>query len=134
MRAIGITERYVTEVDRSAALHQWRRFRVIAQLVRLQQGCHRFRQAREMLGDVDQGNSKVTRSAEDGNAERIEDIMREISRWYNIDVKYEGKITSEVFYGRVARNMNINEVLRILERSNSVYFKIEGRRVTVLSR
>ncbi|SFO52075.1 FecR family protein [Chitinophaga sp. YR627] len=68
------------------------------------------------------------------NGESIDAIMRQISRWYNIEVKYEGTITNEVFYGRVARSRNISEVLRILERSDKVYFKIEGRRVTVLSK
>lgn len=68
------------------------------------------------------------------NGENINAIMRQLSRWYNIEIKYEGKITDEVFYGRVARTRNISEVLRILERSNKVYFKIEGRRVTVLSK
>jgi transmembrane sensor len=64
----------------------------------------------------------------------ITTVMRELARWYNIDVVYEGKVTDEVFYGRVARKRNISEVLRILERSNKVNFKIEGRRVTVLSK
>ncbi len=68
------------------------------------------------------------------NGESIDAIMRQLSRWYNIDVKYEGTITNEVFYGRVARTRNISEVLRILERSNKVYFRIEGRKVTVLSK
>ena len=68
------------------------------------------------------------------NGEHIDVIMRQLSRWYNIEVKYEGKVTDEVFYGRVARTRKISEVLRILERSQKVHFKIEGRRVTVLSK
>ncbi|NOW96014.1 FecR family protein [Mucilaginibacter sp. SG564] len=68
------------------------------------------------------------------NSARIDVIMRELSRWYGIEVKYEGSITEEVFYGRLSRNMSINEVLRVLQRSNKVSFKIEGRRVTVLSK
>lgn len=68
------------------------------------------------------------------NATHIEAIMRELSRWYDIEVTYEGEITDEVFYGRLSRKMSINEVLRVLQRSNKVSFKIEGRRVTVLSK
>ncbi|HWV64305.1 FecR family protein [Chitinophaga sp.] len=68
------------------------------------------------------------------NGESIDAIMRQLSRWYNIEVKYEGAISNEVFYGRVARTRNISEVLRILERSNKVYFEIKGKRVTVLSK
>ena len=68
------------------------------------------------------------------NGEHIEDIMRQLSRWYDIEVNYDGEATKEIFYGRVSRKMNIDEVLRILERSGKVQFKVEGRRVTVLSK
>lgn len=67
------------------------------------------------------------------NGEHIDVIMRQLSRWYNINVVFEDKLTDEVFYGRVNRKRNISEVLRILERSKKVHFKVEGRRVTVLS-
>jgi len=68
------------------------------------------------------------------NGENIQTIMRELSRWYNIDVKYDGKISTEGYYVKVSRSKNISEVLKALERTNSVHFKIEGRRVTVLSK
>jgi transmembrane sensor len=68
------------------------------------------------------------------NGERIEVIMRQLSRWYNVEVIYEGKVTDEVFYGRVNRKRSLSEVLRILERSKKVHFKVEGRRVIVLSK
>jgi transmembrane sensor len=68
------------------------------------------------------------------NGEKIEAVMRELARWYNIEVKYEGKPSSEGYYLKVSRSKNISEVLKALERTNSVHFKIEGRRVTVLSK
>jgi len=68
------------------------------------------------------------------NGENIQTIMRELSRWYNIEVKYDGKISTEGYYVKVSRSKNISEVLKALERTNSVYFKIEGRRVTVSSK
>ena len=67
------------------------------------------------------------------NGENIYAVMRQLARWYNIEVIYQGKVTSVGFYGKVTRNRNISEVLRILERSQKVKFKVEGRRVTVLS-
>jgi len=67
------------------------------------------------------------------NGEHIDGVMRQLSRWYNIEVKYDGKVTDEAFYGRITRNRDISDVLRILKRSDKVNFKIEGRRVTVLS-
>ncbi|MDR3490472.1 MAG: DUF4974 domain-containing protein [Gammaproteobacteria bacterium] len=68
------------------------------------------------------------------NGEEIQTVMRELARWYSIEVKYEGKISKEGYYVKISRSKNISEVLRVLERTNSVHFKIEGRRVTVLSK
>ncbi|NQX37770.1 FecR protein [Pedobacter steynii] len=66
------------------------------------------------------------------NNENIESIMRKLSRWYNVDVEYEGKITDEGFYGTVSQTKNISQVLNILEKTKGVHFKIEGRRVIVM--
>lgn len=65
------------------------------------------------------------------NGENIQTVMRELARWYNIEVKYEGQPSKEGYYLKISRSMKISEVLRVLERTNSVHFKIEGRRVTV---
>jgi ferric-dicitrate binding protein FerR (iron transport regulator) len=66
--------------------------------------------------------------------EHIDVIMRQLARWYNIEVVYEGKMTNEVFYTQISRKKNISAVLKVLEQSNKVKFKVEGRRVTVLSK
>ncbi|MNY12897.1 hypothetical protein D3C86_1460030 [compost metagenome] len=58
--------------------------------------------------------------------------MRKLSRWYDIEVVYEGNVSAEVYYGKVSRSKNISAVLKVLEKSQGVHFKIEGRRVTVL--
>lgn len=64
--------------------------------------------------------------------EKIQDIMKKLERWYDIEVVYEGKMTTEGFTGKVSRNKNISQVLMILEKTKGVHFKIEGRRVTVI--
>jgi transmembrane sensor len=64
--------------------------------------------------------------------EDMQSIMRKISRWYNVDVQYSGNITKEVFSGRISRSKNISQVLKVIESANSVHFKVEGRRVTVI--
>ncbi|MDR6783781.1 transmembrane sensor [Pedobacter africanus] len=66
------------------------------------------------------------------NQEGIQDIMRKLSRWYNIEVAYQGNITTEKFTGTVNRDKNISEVLLMLEQTKGVHFKIEGRKVTVI--
>jgi len=66
------------------------------------------------------------------NGEHIDVVMRELARWYNIEVKYEGELTDVGFYIKISRAKPISEVLQALEGTNSVHFKIEGRRITVL--
>jgi transmembrane sensor len=66
------------------------------------------------------------------NDEKIESIMRKISRWYNVDVDYKGKITSEGFGGTVSRSKDISAILHVLEETGGVHFKVEGRRITVM--
>ncbi|MFT4154308.1 FecR family protein [Parafilimonas sp.] len=51
-------------------------------------------------------------------------IMRQLARWYNIKVSFEGNIPSRKFYGRINRNMNLSEVLSLLMQ-NQVHFDID---------
>ena len=62
----------------------------------------------------------------------ITTIMQNISRWYNVDVVYQGKPGQTNFGGTVSRYKNIDAVLKGLERTGSVHFKTEGRRVIVM--
>lgn len=65
------------------------------------------------------------------NNESIQDIMKQLSRWYDIEIKYEGEITQDMYYAKISRNRNISEVLKRLEEAKGVHFKIEGRKVIV---
>lgn len=65
------------------------------------------------------------------DGEKIESIMRKISRWYDVDIVYEGKIPDDSFYGVISRGKNISQALHMLDYSNSIHFKINGRRITV---
>lgn len=64
--------------------------------------------------------------------QRIDQIMLQLSRWYNIEVKYEGKMPEEKFNGNISRYKKISEVLDMLSYARAVRFKVEGRRVTVM--
>lgn len=64
--------------------------------------------------------------------ESIQSIMRKISRWYDVDIVYQGKATKEGFVGTVPRSEEITEVLRPLELTGVVHFKIIGRRLVVM--
>ncbi|UOE50902.1 DUF4974 domain-containing protein [Mucilaginibacter sp. SMC90] len=62
----------------------------------------------------------------------IEQVMRELARWYDIDVRFDGSIPTEKLNGRISRSKNISKVLNALEATKTVHFKVEGRRVTVM--
>ncbi len=66
------------------------------------------------------------------NNEPIESVMRKISRWYDVDINYQGRISKEEFSGVISRFKSIGQVLAMLEYSNTVHFKVEGRRITVM--
>jgi transmembrane sensor len=60
----------------------------------------------------------------------ITEVMRQISRWYNIEVTYEGKVPDENFGGELRRNSKLSSVLKVLEKTG-VAFRIENNRVIV---
>lgn len=64
--------------------------------------------------------------------EDIQSIMRKISRWYNVEVSYSGEIPDVGFGGNISRSKGIDEVLNVLQLTDAVHFKVEGRRITVM--
>lgn len=62
----------------------------------------------------------------------LENIMRQLERWYNVDVVYQGTIPQETFDGSISRNTNLSEVLKVLDYSN-IRFSVKGNTITVLS-
>ncbi|MFT3855866.1 MAG: FecR domain-containing protein [Ilumatobacteraceae bacterium] len=64
-------------------------------------------------------------------AQPIESIMRQISRWYDVDIVYEGPVSKETFSGIVSRKSNLSEALKIME-DGGVKFRIENRKIVVM--
>ena len=65
------------------------------------------------------------------NSYDIETVMRQVARWYDVQVVYKHKIPGGNFSGIVSRKNNISRVLEILQ-GGDVQFKIEGKKVIVL--
>lgn len=65
-----------------------------------------------------------------GEKTDIKTLMRQLARWYDIDVRYTGKITSH-FGGSISRKVNVSEVLKLLEATGGIKFSIEGKTVTI---
>jgi ferric-dicitrate binding protein FerR (iron transport regulator) len=63
----------------------------------------------------------------------IESVMRQISRWYNVKVVYEGQLTNRRLTGRVSRLANADDILEIL-RANGYHISIasDGKTITIL--
>ncbi len=60
----------------------------------------------------------------------LQTVMRQIARWYDVDIRYEGRIPERFFGGKIDRSANATDVLRILEESK-VHFTIENKKIIV---
>jgi len=58
----------------------------------------------------------------------LSDVMRQLSRWYDVDVQFPEKIAPVYFEGKIDRGLPLNEVLKFLEK-NQIQFQIEGRKL-----
>jgi transmembrane sensor len=60
----------------------------------------------------------------------IHDVMRKISRWYNVDVEYRGRMLSDTYNGEIPRNAAFSDVLKILK-LDDINVKVSGRKLLV---
>lgn len=63
--------------------------------------------------------------------DNIQYIMRMVSRWYDVEVVFEGALPDDKFIGSMSRSEHVSEVLKSLELTGKVKFKVEGRRIVV---
>lgn len=61
----------------------------------------------------------------------IKTVMRQIERWYDVSVVYEGNLPNYRFGGEIERNLSLLQVLKVLEKTK-VHFRLEGREVIVM--
>lgn len=65
-------------------------------------------------------------------AENLKSIMRKIARWYNVEVEYQDNVPQDVeLEGLVSRSRSITEVLKLMESTDKIHFKFEGRKIIV---
>ncbi|HXS54891.1 MAG TPA: FecR domain-containing protein, partial [Hanamia sp.] len=58
-------------------------------------------------------------------------IMRQVSRWYDVEVIYDGKITEGKFGGGLSKSLPLSAVLKLME-ANGVKFQLEGKVLKVI--
>ena len=66
------------------------------------------------------------------NGEKLDNIMEQISKWYDIDVIFQDQIQKVSFTGIISRTKNISAVLEAIAETGNVHFKIQGRSVIVM--
>lgn len=66
------------------------------------------------------------------NDEKIEDIMRKVSRTYNVDIEVDDAVKDKHFWGRFPAKNGWMNLLRNLEQTNTIHYKVNGRRVIVM--
>ena len=64
--------------------------------------------------------------------ERLEDILNELARWYDVNVFFENSsVREERFSVDMPRHESFEEVLRLIEQTRSIQIEIEGNNVFV---
>jgi ferric-dicitrate binding protein FerR (iron transport regulator) len=64
------------------------------------------------------------------NETDVQTIMRQIERWYDVEVVFDDKVTQH-FNGSIQRQVNASKVLDMLEKTGGARFSIEGKKVVV---
>jgi ferric-dicitrate binding protein FerR (iron transport regulator) len=55
------------------------------------------------------------------NDESIQGIMRQVARWYDVDVQYQGALAGKNFNGTASRYQDAAAGLHMLERYRALY-------------
>lgn len=86
----------------------------------------------KIVNDV---NLEETVAWKDGNFQfensDIKSVMRQLARWYDVEVSYQGNI-SKHFIGGISRNVKLSQVLSMLQQTGEVRFIIEGKKIIVM--
>lgn len=60
----------------------------------------------------------------------LKTVMRQLERWYDVEVQYSGAVPDREFIGTIPRSLNLSKVLTLLEKQN-VHFTIDGKKIIV---
>lgn len=60
----------------------------------------------------------------------LKSVMRQVARWYDVNVIYAGPISEEKYFGEISRSSKLSEIIKILE-LNNVHFDVAGKTIKV---
>jgi transmembrane sensor len=64
------------------------------------------------------------------NEANIKTIMRQVSRWYDVNVNYEGQVPDRYFTGSISRNSKLSELLKIFDLSD-IHYTLKDHLITI---
>jgi ferric-dicitrate binding protein FerR (iron transport regulator) len=60
----------------------------------------------------------------------VSTIMRQLARWYDVEVEFDGGVPAGHITGEVPRNTSLSKVLKVFETSG-IHFRIVGKKIVV---
>jgi hypothetical protein len=60
----------------------------------------------------------------------IRSVMKQIARWYNVAIVYEGKAPDKTFSGDISNNVNLSVLLEVFKETG-VKFTVQGNKIIV---
>jgi len=61
----------------------------------------------------------------------LQEVMRQLARWYNVDIKYDGALPSRNFSGEISRDVTASQILDILS-FKKIHYKIEDKTIVIM--
>jgi ferric-dicitrate binding protein FerR (iron transport regulator) len=85
-----------------------------------------------LLTNIDAGSEVAWKNGIfEFNSTDIKTVMREISRWYNVEIAYDGNVPTDLFSAIINRQNSIDQVLTMLQNTLRVHFSIKNRTIYV---
>ena len=83
--------------------------------------------------DTDEAVAWINGKFQFGEAADITSVMKQISRWYNVDIEYKGTVAGHIG-GTISRTENVSQVLKMLEMTGVVTFKMNDKKIVVMNK
>jgi ferric-dicitrate binding protein FerR (iron transport regulator) len=65
------------------------------------------------------------------NGLTAEELLRQVARWYDVEVVYDANLPKVTFWGIVPRQENVSKLLEILAATKQLKFNLEDRKIYV---
>lgn len=62
----------------------------------------------------------------------VRNVMRQLARWYNVEVQYEGGMPSQKFEGEIQRSLKLSQVLDLIAGAG-IHYTLNGHRLIIRS-